>query len=153
MLGKNEAACRQIVHRARVRVRQDRPRFEVSREALMTLLERFIQAARSADRAQLVALLAEEVSVTGDGGGKVSSLSRVLRGVRGVSRFIYGIARLYAGHFEYRIAEINGMPGLLRYYDGSLESATSIVSDGMRIHEIYVVRNPDKLRRIVPRAV
>ncbi len=87
MLGKSQDACRQIVHRAGVRVRQDRPRFEVNRESSVRLLEQFIAATRTADRAQVMELLAGDVTVTGDGGGKVPTISRVLRGARGVSRF------------------------------------------------------------------
>lgn len=153
MLGKSQDACRQIVHRAKVRVRQDRPRFEVSRESSVRLLEKFIAATRTGDRAQVMELLAGDVTVTGDGGGKVPTISKVLRGARGVSRFYCGLARLFQGRLECRIAEINGMPGILRYLDGSLESATSILSDGVRILDIYIVRNPDKLRLIEPRSI
>ncbi len=148
MLGKGQDACRQIVHRAKARVRQDRPRFAVSPEASVRLLERFIAAARGGDRAQVMALLAEDVTLTGDGGGRVPTISRVLRGARGVSRFYCGITRLFAGHLEHRFAQINGMPGILRYLDDRLESATSFVTDGQRILDIYIVRNPDKLRLV-----
>ncbi len=152
MLGRSQDACRQVVHRARARVRQDRPRFAVSREASVRLLERFIAAARAGDRAQVMALLAEDATLTGDGGGKAPTISRVLRGARGVSRFYCGITRLFAGRWEHRIAWINGMPGILRYLDGSLESAASFLTDGQRILDIYIVRNPDKLRRVEPRS-
>lgn len=147
-LGKSQDACRQIVHRAKVRMREHRPRFEVSREASVRLLEKFIAATRAGNRAQVMALLADDVALTGDGGGKVPTISRVLRGSRGVTRFHFGIARLLDGRLEYRIAMINGMPGILRYLDGQLESAISMVTDGMRILDIHIVRNPDKLRLI-----
>ncbi len=153
ILGKSQVACRQIVHRARVRVRQDRPRFEVSRESSVLLLEKFIAATRTGDRAQVLELLAEDVTVTGDGGGKVPTISRVLRGARGVSRFYCGLTKLYQGRLECRIAEINGTPGILRYLDGGLESATSIVADGVHIMEIHIVRNPEKLRMIGLRSI
>lgn len=153
MLGKSQEACRQIVHRARVRVRQDRPRFEVNREAHLRLLEKFIEAARTGDREQMMSLLGEDVTFTGDGGGRVPSITKVLRGARGVARFYRGIRKMYLGRMEYRIAEINGTPGLLRYLDGELESATSLLTDGVRILDIYVVRNPDKLRLIGPRSI
>lgn len=152
MLGKSQEACRQVVHRAKERVREGRPRFEVNREASVRLLEKFIAATRAGDRAQVMALLADDVTVTGDGGGKVPTISRILRGPRGVARFFCGIARLYDGRMEHRIAGINGMPGILRYLDGELESATSVLTDGMRILDIYIVRNPDKLRLIGPRS-
>ncbi len=150
MLGKSQEACRQIVHRARVRVRQDRPRFEVNRESHLRLLGKFIEAARAGDRAQLVELFARDVAVTGDGGGKVAAISKVLRGAKRVAKFYCGITKLFLDRMEYRIAEINGMPGILRYVDGNLESATSVLTDGVRILDIYIVRNPDKLRLIEP---
>jgi RNA polymerase sigma-70 factor (ECF subfamily) len=153
MLGKSLEACRQIVHRARVRVRQDRPRFEVNRESHLRLLEKFIEAARTGDCEQMMSLLGEDVTFTGDGGGRLPSITKVLRGARGVTRFYRGIRKMYPGRMEYRIAEINGMPGLLRYLDGELESATSMLTDGMHILDIYVVRNPDKLRLIGLRSI
>ena len=147
-LGKSQDACRQIVHRAKARVREHRPRFEVSREASVRLLEKFIAATRAGDRARVMALLADDVALTSDGGGEVQAVSRVLRGPRGVTRFHCGIARRYNGRLEYRIAMINGMPGLLRYLDGRLDSAISMPTDGVHILDIYIVRNPDKLRLI-----
>lgn len=145
MLGKNQDACRQIVHRARQRVRQDRPRFEVKREAHVLLLEKFIKAARTGDREQLMALFAEDVRLTGDGGGKVRSVLRTLRGAERVSRLYEAVKRTLADRMTFLIAEINGAPGILRYVDGNLDSATSVISDGRHILDIYVVRNPDKL--------
>ena len=71
MLGKSQSACRQIMHWAKQRVRQNRPRFEVNREAHVFLLEKFIQAAQSGKRDQLMALFADDISLTSDGGGKV----------------------------------------------------------------------------------
>jgi RNA polymerase sigma-70 factor, ECF subfamily len=148
IIGKNQAACRQIVHRAKERVQQDRPRFSVSREAHGQLLERFIEAASSGTREQVMSLLADQIRVTTDGGGKVSSFRKVLQGSDRVARFYAGISRKFAGRFVYRLAEINGEPGLVRYVDGKLESAQSFVINGTQICEIYIVRNPDKLNDI-----
>lgn len=148
MLGKNLDACRQMIHRAKQRVRQDRPRFEVNREAHVRLLEKFINAARTGDRDQLKVLFSEDVSLTGDGGGKVPSVLNVLRGPERVSRLYLAVKRIFDGRMTFRIAEVNGMPGILRYVDEKLESTTSVVTDGRRILDIYVVRNPDKLRLI-----
>jgi RNA polymerase sigma-70 factor (ECF subfamily) len=149
ILGKNQAACRQIVHRAKQRVQEDRPRFAVSREAHGQLLEKFLAAASAGRREQIMSLLADEVRVTTDGGGKVSSFRKVLQGSDRVARFYAGLSRKFAGRFVYRLTEINGEPGLLRYLDGQLESAQSFVMDGTQICEIYIVRNPDKLPDIL----
>jgi RNA polymerase sigma-70 factor, ECF subfamily len=148
IIGKNQAACRQIVRRAKHRVREDRPRFSVNREAHGQLLEKFIEAASSGQREQIVNLLADEVRVTADGGSKVSSFRKVLQGSDRVARLYAGLSRKFAGRFVYRLAEINGEPGLLRYVDGKLESAQSFVINGTQICEIYIMRNPDKLNDI-----
>ncbi|HKJ72670.1 MAG TPA: RNA polymerase sigma factor SigJ [Alphaproteobacteria bacterium] len=148
MIGKRQDACRQAVHRARRRVRRDRPRFQVDREDHRRLLERFVEASRSGDREALLSLLAEDVSFTSDGGGKVPSVSKVLHGAVPVARFYQGIARRIGGRAHFHLAQVNGSPGILRYLDGDLDSVTSLVTDGRRIVEIYTIRNPDKLARI-----
>lgn len=148
MLGKSQAALRQVVHRATERLRLERPRFEVPPETHRRLLERFVQAARSGERAAIRALLADEVAAIGDGGGRVAS---VPGGMHGADR----VANLYWAHFlrlgervQYRLATVNGEPGFVRYVDGRLESAQAVSTDGERILGIYVVRNPDKLARV-----
>ncbi|HEX4327799.1 MAG TPA: RNA polymerase sigma-70 factor [Burkholderiales bacterium] len=148
MLGKSEATCRQLVHRAKERVHQNRPRFEVSRAAHVRLLQRFVEASRGGDIKQLAALFAEDATLTGDGGGKVQSVTRVLRGTLRLARFFHVIARRFRGQLDYRLVEINGAPGLLRYFGGRLDSAFTIVTDGRKILDMYVVRNPDKLQNI-----
>lgn len=148
MLGKSEATVRQSVHRARERVRESKPRFTVSRAAHVALLERFVTAARGESKADLEALFAQDVRVTGDGGGKVISILRPLNGAERVARFFHIIERQHAG-LEYRVAEINGSPSLLRYINGRLDAAQIMVTDGVKILEVYIVRNPDKLRGIV----
>jgi RNA polymerase sigma-70 factor, ECF subfamily len=148
IINKRQAACRQIVHRARQRVQEDRRRFSVSREAHGQLLEKFIEAASSGRREQIMNLLADEVRVTADSGGKLPSLRRILQGSDPVARLYASLGRKFAGRFAYRLAEINGEPGLLRYLDGKLESAQSVVIDGTQICEIYIMRNPDNLSYI-----
>ena len=150
IIGKSQVACRQIVHRAKQRVQEARPRFSVSRDAHIELLQKFIEAAGSGRREQIVDLLADKINVTTDGGGKVPSFRKVLQGPGRVARFYAGLSRKFAGRFAYRLAEINGEPGLLRYVDGKLESAQSFVINGTQICEVYIVRNPDKLNDIFP---
>ncbi|HEX5686408.1 MAG TPA: RNA polymerase sigma-70 factor [Ideonella sp.] len=148
VLGKSEAACRQLVHRAAERVQQERPRFDVSPGAQHRLLQRFVHAARSSDRAAMKALLADDVQVVGDGGGKVPAFLHILRGADRITNLYWAMALRLKEKVVYRIAQINGEPGLLRYIDGKLESAQSVVTDGERIVAIYAVRNPDKLAGI-----
>ena len=148
LLGKSEAACRQMVHRASERVQQERPRFEVPKEAHRRLLEQFIQAARSGERAAMKALLADDVEIVGDGGGKVPSFGKILRGADRIANLYWAAFKRLGPQVTYRLAQINGEPGLLRYVDGRLESAQAFVTDGERIVAIYAVRNPDKLAHI-----
>jgi RNA polymerase sigma-70 factor (ECF subfamily) len=144
-LGKTEAACRQMVHRASERVQQERPRYEVSHDAHRLLLERFVEAARTGKRDALKALLADDVQAIGDGGGKVPAFDKVLGGADRIANLYWALFLRLGPQVVYRIATINGEPGILRYVEGQLESAQSFITDGERIVAIYAVRNPDKL--------
>lgn len=148
VLGKSEAACRQLVHRARTQLRDERPRFPVDRSTHARLLQSFAQAAMRGDLQELKALLAEEAELLGDGGGKVPSFGHVLRGGDRLARLYFAVARRNAGSVRMVMAEVNGVPGLLRYIDGELESVQSFEIDGGRIVRIHTQRNPDKLAHI-----
>lgn len=148
MLGKTEPAIRQSVHRAAERLRLERPRFDVPRATHERLLQRFVAAAGSGDRAAIRALLADDVEAIGDGGGKVASVAGGLRGGDRVTNLYWAHSLKLGPRITYRIAQVNGEPGILRFIDGQLESAQAIVTDGERIVAFYVVRNPDKLARI-----
>ncbi len=148
MLGKTQAACRQLVHRARERVQRDKPRFSVDRQSHLRLLEKFMAAAKSGDRACLNELFAEDAMLAGDGGGKVVSVNRILHGADRIAWLYHVVARKFGARAEYRQALINGEPGLLRYIDGRLDSTISLVTDKTHILAIYTIRNPDKLRGI-----
>ncbi|GAB3469310.1 RNA polymerase sigma-70 factor [Massilia terrae] len=147
-LGKSEAACRQLVHRAAERVRQERTRFEVPRAAHKALVDKFIHAARAGDRPAMMALFADDVHMVSDGGGKVPSFGKLISGALRLANLYYVTWRRNGPTISYRAATINGEPGLLRYVDGVLESAQAFAFDGGRIAAIYSVRNPDKLARI-----
>ncbi|QUP55233.1 RNA polymerase sigma-70 factor [Ralstonia syzygii] len=148
LLGKTEAACRQVVHRASSRVQQERPRFDVSEDAHRRLLEAFVQAARSGQREAVRALLADDAHLVGDGGGKVPAFLHIVRDPDQITQVYTVLAPRMGDDVCYRAARVNGEPGLLRYVDGRLESAQSFVIENGRIVAIYVVRNPDKLARI-----
>lgn len=148
MLGKTEPAIRQSVHRATERLRLDRPRFDIPRATHERLLQRFVAAAGSGDRAAIRALLADDVTTIGDGGGKVPSVAGGVHGGERVTNLYWANHLRLGSRLTYRIAQINGEPGLLRFVDGQVESAQAIVTDGERIVALYVVRNPDKLARI-----
>jgi RNA polymerase sigma-70 factor (ECF subfamily) len=144
-LDKTEAACRQMVHRAATRVQQERPRFAVTPDAHRRVIEQFVAAAKSGERDAIKALLADEVQLIGDGGGKVPALSGRFFDADRIANLYWALSRRTELRVDHRIVLLNGEPGLLRYVDGQLESAQALVTDGTRIVAIYAVRNPDKL--------
>lgn len=148
MLGRSEASCRQLVHRAQEKLRDARPRFAPAPEAHRALLGAFMQAASSADRDAMKALLAPDVSFVSDGGGKMPSFHRILHGAARIAGVFWSVEHRFPGRVQYRMARINGEPGLLRYVDGRLESAQSFLIEEGRIAAVFVVRNPDKLAAV-----
>lgn len=147
-LGKSEASCRQMVHRASERVQQARTRFEVPQAVHHQLLQRFMLAARTGDRNAIQTLLSEDAQLIGDGGGRVPSFPKPLVGPFRIANLYWALFRRLGAQVVYRMALINGEPGLLRYVEGQIESAQAFVTDGERIVAIYAVRNPDKLAGI-----
>ncbi len=148
ILEKNAPSVRQLVHRAKARVRDERPRFEVSAQAHAQLIARFAEASRTANLTQMAQLLAPAALMVSDGGGKVIAALRILRGAERLLRLFNKINR-FGEHFAFQFATINGEPGALRLIDGKLDTVYAFVTDGEKIHEIYAVRNPDKLKNIV----
>jgi RNA polymerase sigma-70 factor (ECF subfamily) len=152
IVGKTEDNVRQLATRARKHVEQGRPRFEVTREKREELAERFFAAAEQGDVAGLEALLAEDVALTGDGGGKVPALSRTLRGRRGVARAVanwVGRALRFPEAVSIRRVEVNGAPGAV-YLDAEdrIVGVVALGIDGDQITSINSVVNPDKLRHL-----
>jgi RNA polymerase sigma-70 factor, ECF subfamily len=148
IIGKSEAACRQIVSRARERVRRDQPRFEASEEDRLRLMEKFATAIDANDEQTLLALFAEDATLTSDGGGKTPAARNVIRGPERITRLFLAVARKLKGRVTRSLLPINGEPGLVTYIDGRPVSALSFVTDGARIHALYNVLNPDKLKDI-----
>ncbi len=148
-LERNEAACRKLVSRARARVKAERPRRAVAPEQHRALLSRFVAAAASNDPARIAALLADDVVLYSDGGGKAAAALRPILGADKVIRFALGIMRKFTPTDGFRIdaTEINGTPGLLLRAADELHSALTVEFDSDRVCAIYLVRNPDKLKR------
>ena len=151
-LEREPAAVRQLAARARNHVRASRPRFPVPRERGLELAAAFFRASRSGDMAALQGLLAEDVAVWSDGGGKRPAAYKPFVGVKDVLAVLAALARLLAHHpgclVGYRM--INGLPGFVtREADGILQTTALLIEDD-RVAGIYVVRNPDKLRHLEP---
>jgi RNA polymerase sigma-70 factor, ECF subfamily len=149
-IGREAAACRQLASRARTQVRAARPRFPVARDHGLEIAEAFFTASRRGEMQQLRSLLAADVAIYADGGGKRSAATKPIVGIEQVMRAHIGLARLFAkGPSQIlRYGFINGLPGFVtREADNELQTTGLQIEDG-KIVAIYVVRNPDKLRRI-----
>ncbi len=155
IVGKSQTACRQLAVRARRHVEQDRPRFETSRREHHELARRFMAATHTGDLDGLEALLAHDVALHGDGGGKARSPEQPLIGRSRVARTLLGWTRIVDGMdgFTERLMQVNGQPGAVGLdgqqrivYVWSLD-----IADG-HIQTVHSIVNPDKLRHLGPLA-
>ncbi len=147
-LGKTEPACRQLVHRAKAQLKDERPRYTVARETQLRLLRGFADAAVRGEFAALKSMLAEDAQLIGDGGGVVPSFGVPLVGAQRIAQLYFATGRRFPGRVRYEVAVLNGQWGLLRFVADTLESAQAVETDGERIVRIHSQRNPDKLARI-----
>jgi RNA polymerase sigma-70 factor (ECF subfamily) len=160
-LERSAAACRQLASRARAHVRSARPR-GVTAPPVRTgaidakhaqLLSAFAAATRSGDLNALTQLLASDVRVVTDGGGKVRAALNVVEGADRVARFLVEATRKrpdawWRDDFRMRLAAINGLPGVIvEAPEGAVQTAAFEI-EGSVIRAMYVVRNPDKLRHL-----
>lgn len=148
VIQKSEPACRQLVHRASIRVQQERPRFDVPKDKHRELLGKFIDAARRGNRTDMRALMSDDVQLVSDGGGKVKSFMHILKGAGRVAGVFWTIEYKYPKRVSYKSAFVNGELGLLRYVHGKLESVQSFIVDNDRIVAVFIMRNPEKLASV-----
>jgi RNA polymerase sigma-70 factor (ECF subfamily) len=147
---RDAAACRQLAARARTHVREARPRFQVDKQRGLELAEAFFIASRSGDMKALGAMLAADVSVHADGGGKRSAAMQPIVGFAAVMALHQKLAALFRtnGSKLVRAGFVNGLPGFVtEEADGELQTTALDIEDG-KVTAIYVVRNPDKLRHL-----
>jgi RNA polymerase sigma-70 factor (ECF subfamily) len=147
---RDAAACRQLAARARSHVREARPRFQVEKQRGLELAEAFFKASRSGDMKALGAMLAADVSVHADGGGKRPAAMRPIFGYAAVMKVHEYLAEFFRknGSQLVRAGFVNGLPGFLTLEaDGELQTTALDIEDG-KIAAIYIVRNPDKLRHL-----
>jgi RNA polymerase sigma-70 factor, ECF subfamily len=149
-IGRDAAATRQLAARARNHVRADRPRFDLPKEKGIEIAEAFFKASRSGDMTALAAMLAADVSMHSDGGGKKPATMKPMLGFDEVMRFHTALAEFFAknGSRFLRFAVINGLPGFVTMEAGDTLQTTALdIRDG-KIFGIYVMRNPDKLKHV-----
>jgi RNA polymerase sigma-70 factor, ECF subfamily len=146
MLGKTEGACRQIVHRARERVRKDQKRFDVSEAARVELLKKFIAAIETRDETSLRTLFTPDATWTADGGGKAAATPYPFGGADRIVGFLLGLQKRFSRErVTMHLASVNGEAGVIVRAGGRVAAAWSFVTDGSRILDVYAVVNPDKL--------
>jgi RNA polymerase sigma-70 factor, ECF subfamily len=152
IVGKDAANCRQILSRARKRVADERPRFDPDPAERIALAERFLDAARDGDIDGLVELLAPDVVLVGDGGGKARSIPAPMVGGAQVAR---ALATFYRMAVEWDLVlepvVVNGGPGFRSVErDGRLANIVGLDVSGGRITRIHSMLNPDKLGHLGP---
>lgn len=152
-VGRSEAACRQLVVRARRHMELGRPRFEADRKEREELAARFFDALRDGDIGGLRDLLAADVQLAGDSGGKAPALARSVVGADNVARLLASVFPALSRIAHLEPHEVNGQPGaVLRDRDGNVAGTMILdVLDG-RIQMIRSVVNPDKLSHLGPSA-
>jgi RNA polymerase sigma-70 factor (ECF subfamily) len=152
MVDRSEAACRQMVSRARRRVREGPRRSRATEEEREAMARRFLQAVEADDYDELMGLLAPDATHLTDGGGKVWAARNEIVGADRVVRGLLGVLRKARargdGEASHRVGRVNGEPALLRFQDGRLVSVSTLQVEDGRIRAIFSVLNPDKLARL-----
>lgn len=149
-LGREPAACRQLASRARTHVRAARPRFPMPKERGLEIAAAFFAASRNGDMQQLRSLLADDVTVYADGGGKTPAALHPVAGSDDVLRLFASLARIFAEKMSriVRYGFINGLPGFITIEQDDTLQTTALQIDDGKITGVYVMRNPDKLRHL-----
>ncbi len=152
IIGKSATNCRQIFHRAKGHLAEQRPRFDPSLVQQQQLLMRFLAACQSGDLAALTEILAQDVATWADGGGKATAALRPLLGLDAVARYCLGIiyksSNRYADAFTITVEEVNGSPALLVWLEKRLVSLFTFAGRE-KMQRIWIIRNPEKLAFIL----
>ncbi|MFJ5777118.1 RNA polymerase sigma-70 factor [Streptomyces sp. NPDC093094] len=151
-VGRSEAACRQLAVRARRHMDEGRPRFEADRGERAELAARFFDAVHEGDVDALRELLAADVQVVGDGGGRAPQAAKGVFGAERVARHLASVLPVLAGiGVTYETHEVNSQPGaVFRDRDGKVLGAWALDILEGRIQTVRAVSNPDKLRHVGP---
>lgn len=144
-LGKEPAAVRQLLHRAREHVSAGKPRFAPDPSAHQAMLGTFFGAVLQGDVAAVEKLLVGHATVKTDGGGKVRAAINVITGANRVARFFIGIAQKQPAGARFEVMDVNGQPSIVMLLDDVVVNVTQIETDGVVIHGVSTVSNPDKL--------
>jgi RNA polymerase sigma-70 factor (ECF subfamily) len=149
MLGKSEASSRRSFSRAKQHLRAERPRFHVAPQVHRQLLNRYFQAVQQGDLAPLMSMLAENVTLWADGGGKVPAAAlRPIHGRDAVARVSLGSRRFWPDGYCAEVAEVNGQPAMIIRAEEQAFAVVTLDVEEEQIQAIHVIVNPEKLERI-----
>jgi RNA polymerase sigma-70 factor (ECF subfamily) len=148
IVGKSEANCRQLHSRAKKHIHSGRPRFTPSPQEQQQLVGKLFAAMQVGDSDAFAALLAEDVELRSDGGGKAAAAIRPLQGRETVMRFLLGLYSRRPPNTTAELSEVNSAPALVVRVDGKVDNVMSFEINGVSISAIRIVRNPEKLRHL-----
>jgi RNA polymerase sigma-70 factor (ECF subfamily) len=149
VVGKTEAAARQMIHRARERVRANKTRFEISERERAGLIKKFSAASLAGDEKTLLSLFSDEISMISDGGGRVTAARKIIFGKNRIARLFSISGAKYGGFGREALYNINGETGLITFYHDKIFAATTFeINDEGKISAMYRVMNPDKLKNL-----
>jgi RNA polymerase sigma-70 factor (ECF subfamily) len=149
MLGKSEAASRRSFSRAKQHLREQRPRFPVAPQIHRQLLNGYFQAVQQGEMAPLMSMLAENVTLWTDGGGKAQTAAlRPIHGRDAVARMSLGSRRFWPEGYCAEVAEVNGQPAMIIRAEEQAFAVVTIDVEDEQIQTIHVIVNPEKLERI-----
>ncbi|MFC5468941.1 RNA polymerase sigma-70 factor [Cohnella suwonensis] len=161
IVGKSPSNCRQIFSRAKRSIGQHSPDgdgdgqwatampgSDDTARKVADLVARFIAALAAGNPGQLMNVLSADVTLLSDGGGKVNAAIRPIEGAERIAKFFEGLSKKQSSSFSFRVATVNGLPGIVTYEGGRTQSVISFRATADRIDGIYIVVNPDKLTRV-----
>jgi RNA polymerase sigma-70 factor, ECF subfamily len=149
-IGRDPAACRQLASRARAHVRANRPRYPVPKERGLEIARAFFAASRNGEMDRLRTLLATDITVYADGGGKATAHGAPVTGLDQVMELFARFASVFAVSKSrlVRFCLVNGLPGFVSMEGGDILQTTALEIEDGRVVAVYVMRNPDKLRHL-----
>ncbi|MFC8228443.1 RNA polymerase sigma factor SigJ [Streptomyces sp. NPDC057287] len=148
-LDRSEAAVRQLAGRAKRHVEERKPRYDVDPAVRRDLTERFLAAAAGGDLERMLVLLAPDVRLVSDSGGKAKAPRRIIETADKVGRFLMAVGREVPSATEVTVLELNGGPALVFSLDGTVDTVFQADVSGGVIRCVYVIRNPDKLAGVL----
>ena len=145
IIGRSLVNTRQIAHRARTRIAEERPRFNTSPAEAEQVTQQFIAACQEGDLTALFDVLSADVIIRGDGGGKINARRTPVVGLKQVVQFLRDVRAYFPVARVLKRVYVNGLPAMAEYHNGQIFSVTTFSFKDGKISEIYTVLNPDKL--------